>query len=424
MSLERSLGSGAVKRFLVSVMLVVCASGARALTLKEAFESAKKTTSLVANTKLDILKSEAEASSLRSSIKPTVELTSDNVFRDELLSSSSVASSFGEAHQHNAEISVSQTVFRKGTLDGLKYANNLPKVARLGLRRAEINLYLSVAESFLRLASLRQEVLDLEEQSKLLNDRIKEIKERAKIGRSKKTDLLSAQSGLARISADMASLRSQLILAEQDLAKKTGLEDFLYLQDEVDVAKLTPEPNWKDEVLKVANIRAAELNLEQLKLQVNTSKSDYWPTLDLTGNYYLERSGVLAESEWDVTLGASWEIYSGGETQSSVEIQKIELRKQEQTLSELKRNASIEFEARKREFQSRKKELIKLKEALRLAKSSYLEHRKEARSGLVSSLEVLRSLDDFLQIKRIYNQRSLEGKLSWVRLQALAGVTP
>lgn len=395
-----------------------------AMTLPEAFAAAKKNTGTLTGKQLDIDIAENRKKQGVGSLLPSVEVSSVNLFRDDA-GASNVSSSFTETHQHTARISLTQPLFRGGsTYYGLKIARNLPKIARLDLRQTEIELYETVAQAFYEVLQYKSDIDHLREQTRLLQERISDIRQRTAIGRSKNTELLSAQSILARTESELASGRSQMILAQQRLAALIGIDSVTALQDDGEVQPAAVPPDWADRLMAAPQVAANELILEQARLEVGVARGSYLPSLELNGDYFLDRGGVLADSKWEVTVDATWEIYSGGRNTAEKNIQQLEARKLEYYLTDLKRNLRSRFEAQKLDFQARQEELGKLKQAVQLAEVSYREHRREFSSGLVSNLEVLNSLDELLQARRALGRKVYETKLSWIRLQATVGATP
>ena len=291
-------------------------------------------------------------------------------------------------------------------------------------KNEELNLYNEVAGLFYTVVRLRQNQTTYKEQEETLFRRVATLKQRAKIGRNKQTDVLSAESQLARVRAELSQIESQLIRAEQNLLNLTGVSELGSLSDDLDLNKLEVPLAWQNTLLETPRIRAAELALENSKKEVGVARSQFLPSVDLDANYYIERSGILKDSDWDVTINAKWNLFSGGEDISEKQIKDLEMRKLENYFLEEKRNIKNNFESLTKEFHLQKAVVAKLEQAVKLAEKNYKQHIKEANQGLVSHLDVLKVLEDYLQVRQNYDQQLYNAKVTWANLETMAGVLP
>lgn len=398
--------------------------GAQGLTLSEAFEKAKENTSRIRNQTLSEEISQAQKREAYSSVLPELEISSTNTWREEV-SGSSVTSSFGEGHQHTAQVTLRQALFQGGSeYHLLKAAKKYPDIAKWNRIQEEIDLYAELAQSFCDYLTVEAEGKILAEQATLLDQRIKYLTNRVSIGRSKKTELYSARSQMARVSADIEAQKISLLKVSEQLANLTGLNEITQVDDPLNakVDWTNIKPNIKVEELP--KLKAAQLILEQSRLESKAAKGDYLPEVDLTGNYYLDRAGVLASSDWDVSVTAKWQLYGGGATKQDVRIKTLEARQLELEYEDLKQKSQRLLDRLSRSLATKVNEYKKLQEAVTAAEKSYQEHVRESRSGLVSDLEVLRALDDLLQVKRATNRSHYEAKNLFYELHQAAGARP
>ncbi|MEM7646677.1 MAG: TolC family protein [Pseudomonadota bacterium] len=405
---------------LVFVFLVFAGGDCKAQTLSEFFDTAKNNTALLKTQKLNVEIARQRKSQANSTILPSLSVESNNVWRDQ-----ADVGPFGEGYQHSALLNLTQPLFQGGAeYYALGIAKNLPAIAKLEKQQEERRVFSLVAQSFYQALRLQKERDLFLEQEKTLNDLAKTLKKRSRIGRSKVTDLLAAQSQLARVRAERSQTERLLTASKRELQNLTAVNPVRELIDDIPVSSLQVKPHWENQLLKNPRFLANKLVLQNAEREVKAAKGTYLPTVDANANYYLDRAGILRDSEWDVTVNARWNLYNGGNDSSEVKVQRLEAAQLQMQLDDIKRTLKNDFASLKRELDIHQTLLKQMNEAVRLAKKNYREHVKEARRGLVNELDALRVLDQYLQIQRNQTQQIFEAKLTHAQLQALSGDLP
>ena len=391
-----------------------------AMSLDEVYQAAVQNTATVKERSLAEKIAHQQKKQALAQMLPTLTAESSNVFRDE-----ADVGAFGESYQHSAAVTLNQPLFQGGgEYYALKVSRNLPKIAQFEKLQAEIDLYYSVAQRFYEVLRLRAERDLLNRQRKTLLQQLRSLEARARIGRNKRTDVLSARSQLARMGAELATLESQLLVAEQAMMAATGLKKLKHLEDPQDIEKMVVPPHWEGELDRSPRMAANRLLVLNAKREVDVARGSYLPTVDLESNYYLDRAGILADSKWDVTLTASWEIFSGNNDRAEVAVQKLELQQLELRQRDLQRNLKSDFLATKKEFLQQQKVIGQLRAAVALTEDSFKEFQEEYKKGLVDTLDVLRSFVDTLEVQRAYQRQIFTTKTTWHRLKAITGIRP
>ena len=95
--------------------------------------------------------------------------------------------------------------------------------------------------------------------------------------------------------------------------------------------------------------------------------------------------------------------------------------KLEAQLQDAKNRLQADYEGQASLLTWQKETVQKLETAVDFAKKNYDEQVKEFSRGLVSNLEVLRSLDDYLSVKRTLDREKLNLKLAWIELGIISG---
>ncbi len=404
--------------FLVLLQWVTPAGEAQ--TLEELFHAAVENTATIREKEWATEIAEEQKDQAYAQVLPTVSANSNNVWRDQ-----ADVGPFGEAYQHTAFLSLTQPLFQGGSeYYNLAIAKRLPKIAELEKRRQLRLLFAQVAQAFYQALRAQKDMEIYLDQEKSLRDRIRTLKSRVNIGRSKPTELLAAQSQLSRILAERSQSERQKIVFINQLKTLCGLETRPQLIDYQDPAKIAYKNNWESQIGETPQVKATEILLENAERAVASARGSYLPTLDANANYYLDRAGILQDSSWDITLNARWELYEGGNDSSEIQIRKLQAKQIKAQLVDIKRSQRIEFDSLKEQFFLHQKTLDQFEEAVKVAKKNYQEHQKEADRGLVSDLDALQVLDNYLAVRKTYSQQIFETKMTWAQLKALVGDIP
>ncbi len=406
---------------LFSIFLIVFfTSSAQAQSLSELFNSAKKQTAAIKERVWAVEIAKEQKDKVIATALPSVTAQSNNVWREQ-----ANVGPFGEAYQHTAFINLTQPLFQGGSeYYSIAAARNLPEIAEYEKKQEELRIFALVAQSFYQSLRFQNELQVYGEQEQTLKDRLQTLKKRAKIGRSKTTDVLAARTQLARIISERSRVERSLVASNRNLKNLTGLQNIELLVDSQDVSNLQLHPEWDRQVEDNPQIKANELLLQTAEKERKAAQGSFLPSVDADANYYLDRAGILQESSWDVTVVAKWNLFNGGSDASEVRIQRLQAAQIEARLQDIKRTLNNDFQSLKKEFYLHQKTLRQLDEAVGLARSNYKQHLKEANRGLVSDLEALQVLEDYLQIRRSHFQQVFEAKMAYVQLQALAGELP
>ncbi|MEZ4752397.1 MAG: TolC family protein [Bdellovibrionota bacterium] len=354
------------------------------------------------------------------SLLPNLSVSSNHTLR-EPISGSSTASTFGQRYQHTATLTLTQPLFQGGAeYAGLGYASAERQIANFKTKQAELDLAIEVATGFFSLATVNAEISNLLEQDDLLEKRVIFLQHWVRIGRSKPSELTAVQSQKAKIAADVSKAQSERQVSYETFLWLTGLENANELEWES-----APDAIPKQiDVDNLPAVRSLELEMENAERSRTIARADYWPSVDLQGNYYLQRAGILAGSRWDLNLTLTWNLFSGGATAAESTIKAKEAQKKEIELRDLKHRLRQDFLGQQRLLEFQKRTVEKLEQAVRYSRKNYLEQQEEFKKGLITNLEVLRAMDDYLQVKRALDREKIASRLAVVRLKTLLGEKP
>jgi outer membrane protein TolC len=318
------------------------------------------------------------------------------------------------ADSRNTRLSLSQNIFAGGAeYRALDLANTNIELAQEEYQQSLNDQKLSLAQYFYDILSIQSELKLLKTQEDAIAKRVSELEKRKRIGRSRAIDVLTARSQRARVLAESMSLESDLNKLEAELRALIQWNEKLQLKDEITLSQLQIPVSDKNKLLNAPSYKTNQLSKQAAELNLSIDKTSHIPSLDLAGNYYLNRTGTNSEVSWDVSLNASWSLFSGGGDRAQIKQSEFALRQAELSLRDLQNKRVLDWQRYYNEINKKKDAVKKLKIAAKLSKETYEENLKELKLGLVNSIDVFRAEEDYMQIKRSALREEYRLKKMW-----------
>jgi outer membrane protein len=333
--------------------------------------------------------------------------------------SSSVASA-QRPEQTTVKLTATEPLFRGfSEYAGLRSTRATARSQNELIDASALNLYSSVASAYYNVIAAEQDLGDLQRLLELSQDRVGELQKRTRIGRSRVSELLSAEAQVATVKAQVASAQAQLQQSRQSFEAVTGLEASTALNDSLDLPnKLTPLDELMSKLEARPDIRAQKDAVLATEENVRVAFGQHLPSVDLSGNYYIDRTGLLANSKWDVQFGVSLPIFAGGTIQSQVREARDLQNEAELALDQLRRQARSDVTARYQLTRSLIEQLDALRRSTDLAEKNYRGQLHDFSLGLVTQLDVLTALNSYIDNQRTRDRTLYQAKIAWLGLQA------
>ena len=293
-------------------------------------------------------------------------------------------------------------------------------------RRAEDLLFVDVANALYLVLEQREDQQALEMIRSTLMERLDELGERQRLGRTRTTDVASAEAQLRRVEAEMEGARMLEATARELLEFLTGLPQVDALMDP-DPTLLAPEAEsaYLARALVRPDVRAAEEAWQAAKKGITIARAGFYPDVDLEGNYYTERVGNAADVAWDVTLLVSVPLFQGGTNIGAVREAQSEERQAELTLEQRRREAARDVQYAFAQYTGALARHAALARAHEAAEQSYRLQAEDFRLNLINNLDVLQTLQTLEDSRREALSAAYEAKrLHWALQAAAGGVTP
>ena len=394
---------------------------AASLTLKESFQSARMNMESIKRAQASVEQTEEQKIRARAALLPTVAGFASYTKIDPPNAAGN--NPFLLTRQYSNGVRLTQPLFRGGSVSGYQLAKENNLLAKYQEDATELNLYQLVIASYYNLAVTQMDVKNVQQLLSFSRERLKEIKERVLIGRSRKGEQAEAEAQLHIAESQFRQTTINLKQAEKNfefftrsLPGEIVLEGVPKISGSVDeyVSKIRSRPD----------ILAARQQALVAAKQIDVAKGGHYPQLDLISNYYFERTGILASSKWDAGFILSVPLFQGGGVAAQVREAAQLKRIAELNSSETTRAAERDIVITYQNFMEIQEQIKTLKSALEKSEQAYKLNRKDYQYGLVTNLEVLQSLNIFIETKRSYDSLISIANLNYKSLEAATGVLP
>lgn len=290
--------------------------------------------------------------------------------------------------------------------------------------RAEHLLFVDIAEAFHFLLQHREDLNALEGIRSTLVERVEELRERERLGRSRTSEVVSAEAQLRRVLADLESVQGQEEIARHLLAFLIGREAAEGIADpDSSLPALNEEGRYLATAARRPDVVAAEDAWKVAQKQVAVSRADFWPDVDLESNYYNKRVGTAADVDWDVLVKVDVPLFQGGQTLGAVREATSKARQAKLTYERAQREALLDIQNVYAELRAAVERREALTGALAAAEESYRLQVEDYRRSLISNLDLLQELQTLQDARRDEIEARHNAKRLYWRLLAAVGET-
>lgn len=328
---------------------------------------------------------------------------------------------------YSARVNLSQSLFKgPGDFAALRSVENDASSKAASTQNLRVSLYASVGQVYYDVLSAEHDLTNLRASLDLIEDRIKDLTSRAKIGRTRKSEVLASRSQALSLKALIQGATSKLKQTRDTFALTTGLSaDTLLKEPQPDVpAKLGTVEEFLKLVENRPDLAAMKFDVAAADELVSVARAGHFPALSFDSNYYFTRSGTLSGSAWDIGGTLTVPLYSGGAVSALVRERSARQKELELTLALARRVAERDIRVAHEGVASGTRQLAALKESLEAAQQVYQEQKRDYRYGLSTNLDVIQALNAMQDTKRELDKTYFYTLASWSLLQAAVGNLP
>lgn len=338
-----------------------------------------------------------------------------------------------ESSRYNASVNLNYTLFDGlGRYYNYKRLKEEKQLTELDARETIENTMLQLFSVYYNVAQLSQNTDAISQTLNISKDRLKRAEYQFDYGQSTKLGVLNAQVDINNDSINYINLKQQLKNSKRDLNVILGnsgdinfevdtLINFVLNLNKTDLLNKV-----KDNNVTLLQIRK---NLVINEYNVKTWKSDFLPTLGLTGSYGWNKNNNNAASFLETStntglsggLNLSWNLFDGGGTITRVKNAKINLENQqlqkEQIIIDIERN----FENAWDDFQNKLVIFNVQVENIITSKNNFERTQEKFKLGQATSIEFRQAQLNLLNSELSRNQAKYDAKLAELLVLQISG---
>lgn len=275
-------------------------------------------------------------------------------------------------------------------------------------------LKVAVTQAFYALSQIYIDAADIQDTYQLMQERLQELKNRVRLGKSRESEVLMVQSQLAVLRAQEENTEGSRQNALETLSYLTGVRvaDLKIIDDNPVVTTVEPVDTYLAEAKKRSDLESLRQETISQEYRVRIAKGEYWPTLDFTASYYTTRKGSLNNVDWDTLLTLDFPLFQGGSTKAHVAEETSRLRETRERLVQLTDVVNTEIRKLHKSLLSSITQAQLFKEAYDQVEKSYQMQLQDYRFGLVNNLDVTQAMTTALDVKRQYDRAQAQVKIN------------
>ena len=287
--------------------------------------------------------------------------------------------------------------------------------------RAEQLLLVDVSNAFYLVREKRADYNTLQKIRKALDNRVKELITREKLGRSRPSEIVYAKTQLYSVEASIELAINQEIVARQLLEflvgqPVNGISDTYKFPD-----KLMAEDHYVQQAPSRPDVQATKFAWQLSKENIVFVDSGFLPQVDVGANYYTQRTDFNKGIDWDVALIVNVPIFEGTEVLAQSNIANLQADEDMQTYHRTRRQAPYDIRNAYISLTAAMKIRDKLRLAYETAKLNAHMQIRDYDRRLVSNLDVLTAIQTLQDSERSYIHALYEAKRQYWQLRVAVG---
>jgi len=338
-----------------------------------------------------------------------------------------------ESSRYNASVNLNYTLFDGlGRYYNYKRLKEEKQLTELEARETIENTMLQLFSVYYNVAQLSENTNAIRQTLNISKDRLKRAEFQFDYGQSTKLGVLNAQVDINNDSINYINLKQQLKNTKRDLNVILG--NSVDINFEVDtIINFVLNLNRTDLRNKVKDNNVTLMQIKKNLLineyDVKTWKSDFLPTLGLTGSYGWNKNNNNAASFLETStntglsggLNLTWNLFDGGGTITRVKNAKISLENQqfqkEQIIMDIERN----FENAWDDFQNKLTIFNVQEENISTSKNNFERTQEKFKLGQATSIEFRQAQLNLLNAELSRNQAKYDAKLAELLVLQISG---
>lgn len=338
-----------------------------------------------------------------------------------------------ESSRYNASINLNYTLFDGlGRLYNYKRLKEQYQLSELEARETIENTLLQLFSVYYSVAQLSENAATIQETFEISKDRLVRSEYQFDYGQNTKLDVLNAQVDINNDSITIVNTEQLLKNTKRDLNVILGNKlphDFNVDTTITFLFEISKEELWTKTKANNVSLLQAEKNISISALDVKSNRSQYLPTIGLTGTYGWNKNNnnaaafvaVSTNTGFSGGINLSWNLFDGGGTLTRVRNAKIALENQqlqkEQILIDLERNFNNAWD----DYQNKILIYELQQKNIQTAENNFDRTKEKFKIGQVNSIEFRQAQLNLLNAELSKNQAKYNAKLAELVILQLSG---
>lgn len=282
---------------------------------------------------------------------------------------------------------------------------NLLTAGKEARKWTHLILYYDTAQSFYSVLGMRKDLEHLTNLISIYDRRIRELESWAKIGRIRKSDLLSAQTARALAFSQVKQAQGDLKNSEALFSFITGLDPATPLKEEDETDSGIPDlAECFGSMEKRPDIAASRERSLAAYQGIKIARSARWPWLDASTGLNLSKPLSGNELSWDIQVVLSFAIFSGNIISSRVSEAKSVARQSDLAFQSLIRKITNDIRISHQTLAAQTEQKTAVAEAVRFAERNYQQLESDYRLGGAKFTDVLAALSGWRDARRSHDR--------------------
>lgn len=338
-----------------------------------------------------------------------------------------------ESSRYNASINLNYTLFDGlGRLYNYKRLKEQYQLSELEARETIENTMLQLFSVYYSVAQLSENTDAIKETFQISKERLTRSEYQFEYGQNTKLDVLNAQVDINNDSISIVNTEQQLINAKRDLNVIVGnklSEEFNVDTNISFLFDLDKEELWTKTKANNVSLLQIDKNINISSLDVKSNRSQYLPTIGLTGSYGWNRNNnnaaafVAVSTNTGLSAGVNltWNLFDGGSTLTRVKNAKITLENQQLQKEQILIDLERQFKNAWDDYQN-KVLIYELQiENIETAQNNFDRSKEKFKIGQVNSIEFRQAQLNLLNAELSRNQAKYNAKLAELVILQLSG---
>jgi outer membrane protein TolC len=444
----KSLRRAGTWLMLLAVLLSTSALHAQTatpLSLKDALNYALQANQNARKARLDVENSQYKIDEVRSQTLPQINgsaaLTHNpllqmsalpNIFGPNPNPNETILVAFGQKWNANTGVSLTQNLFNKSIFTGLSAARTTEEFYKLYAQLSEEQVIEQVASTYYNVLVQRQKIGVLD--STLKNTRRVQtiLANQYKNGLAKKVDVDRISVSVSNLESQRQQLLNGVALMENQLKYYMGMpiQNPINIPD-VDLNAIEPQavatgvPVNAEDRTEVRVLRSQE---DLLRFQKEAYKSEYYPSLSLSGNYSYQGTGQKVPLFKGQSKGVNWfdaasvslnlriPIFNGGATKARINQSEVSIKKVNEDIAQTELALNLAAENARTQINNSIITLNAQRKNVELAQEVFSNTQNNYNNGLASLTDLLSAENSLTEAQNNYSSALLNYKVAEVQL--------